>query len=793
MKRQITIMGCLALIFICFTSGYTYTVSANEGERLEINVKAGLDGKAKEGKGYPVTLTITNNQEDFNGELVITLPVANKVLPVDIASGATKTISFSLPAMENMRNYQPNTNQNEQQFRLYENDWEDGNEVTIDTSLDITPSYIQPDRLVIGVLSDRPDSLNYLKLTTFFGNSPEIINLEESMISEEPRGLDVLDLLVINDYSVAQLPEQKQESIKAWVQNGGTLVTGSEPGLKQQFGSVSDMLPLTITGQENVQQIQGFETIYQEPIQANNIELFTGEIDKEATVLYKEDSIPLVIETPYGKGKVNQVTFDLGLSGLEGWQGNAPLWQSLENNNGNVNPPMHIGMRTADRLADISKTFPALANFKVSTLAILFVGYLLVILPILYLVLKRMDKREWAWIVIPALAIISSIGLYTVGAKDRGGAIKTNMVSVISVDEQGLGSGEGAVSMLSKGAGSYTLSIQNDFDPMPALERYGPQKPYSDLPFVETEGNHSNVYFQQVEFWSPRSVSINHPVKEYGPFTSTLSLANGTISGQVTSNFEFDFQEVYLISGQNYQEIGELAAGESKEISFNVENRNYFQRPTEQVAYQLFGQPGQMGQQNDEQLNTELLSMAIRNEIDSNENTPMLIGFTDESLYPVTINGEETAQNNHHLFMQPTTIDLAEGESSSLSTEISLPSVSVEDGQIYHNGVAQGDPFIDTSGGSYLLTYELPTSLLDRSFSLDELSIRLQQHRNDLSFSLYNGQNNSYDPIEQNQASFNQNPNEKYLDDHAIVIRVSSTADGAIEVPVVTIEGVINP
>src|SRR5699024_8321532 len=118
---------------------------------------------------------------------------------------------------------------------------------------------------------------------------------------------------------------------------------------------------------------------------------------------------------------------------------------------------------------------------------------------------------------------------------------KTNAVSVISIDEHGLGSGEGALSMLSKGSGSYTLSIHNEFDPLPAEARYGPPKSYSELPFVETEGNDTNVHFQQVEFWSPRSVAIDYPVEEYGPFTSTLSLANGTISGQITSDFEFDF------------------------------------------------------------------------------------------------------------------------------------------------------------------------------------------------------------------------------------------------------------
>lgn len=793
MRRQITIIGLLALIFISFISYPAYTAYANEEERLQIKVEAGLEGKAKEGQGYPVTLTVTNHQEDFNGELIITFPAFNKVLPVDIASGATKSLSFSLPAMQEMGGYPSNPN-NEKQFRLYEGNWEDGKEVSIDPNLDISPTFIQPDKLVIGLLSDRPDSLNYVKLTTFSGNSPEVINLEESMIPADPQGLDVLDLLIMNDYAITQWAEEKQDTLKAWVQKGGTLITGSEPGLDQKFGKLAEMLPLTITGQENMQQIQGFTAFYEEPLQAEDIELFTGEMDEEAAVLYKEDSIPLIVDKPYGKGTVTQVMFDLGLPVLSDWEGSALLWQSLGANSGQMNPAMQgMGMRTVDRLADIARTFPTLANLKVSTLAILFIVYLLVVVPVLYLILKRLDKREWAWIFVPVLAIVASVGLYAAGAKDRGGGIKTNTVSVISVDEQGTGSGKGAVAMLSKGSGAYTLSMKKELDPLPAEEWYGPQQPYSELPFVQTGGNNATVHFQQVEFWSPRSVAIDYPVKEYGSFTSTFTLDNGTISGEITNQFDFDFQSVYLISGQNYQEIGELAAGESREIRFDPGTKNFFERPTEQVAYQLFSPSGQINQENDDQLNRELLSVAIQNELDSNVNAPMLIGFTNKSLYPVRVNEEETNENHLQLFMQPAGIHLAEGEMSSITTEINLPQVTVNEGQIYHNGIVQGDPFIDTSSGSFLLTYELPLFLRQQPFTLEELTIHSPNRRNGLAYSLYNVQTGAYDPIDQMQVSFEENADEKYLQDDAIVLKVSTPSDGAIEVPTVTLEGVINP
>ncbi|SHM57699.1 hypothetical protein [Gracilibacillus kekensis] len=795
MKRKIVSFGILLVFIICLFFSLDNPVYADEKDRLDIQVDAGLDGKAKEGQGYPVTLTITNNKEDFNGDLVISLPVVNKVIPIDIAAGTTKTISFSVQDMQEMRNYQPNSNQKKKLFHLYDGDWQDGKEVRLDSNIDdLFPVYIQMDKLVIGVLSDRPDSLNYLKLTSFFGNEPEVINLDESLLPAEAQGLDVIDLLVVNDYSIAALPEQKQQAINEWIQLGGKLVTGSEPGLSQQFGSLAELLPLTINGEEEVQQINGLDHFSKESIESGQIELFKGELDEEATVLHNEKEIPLIIENTFGKGAVIQFTFDLGMSALADWQGNNSLWQSFATHPNNQNPYINdYGMRTVDRLSDFTRMFPALANLKVSTLVLLFVAYLLIVIPILYIVLKRMDRREWAWVIIPVFALVSSIGLYTVGAKDRGGAIKTNVMSVISLDEQGKGSGTGVISMLSKGSGAYTIAMDSAFNPIPHTDIYGPQPSYLDLPVLETEEDASNVHFQQVEFWSPRSVAFEQSGKDFGKIESELSYVNDTISGKVTNNFVHDLQDVYLISGNKYQEIGEMAVGESKEISFAANNKDYFQQPTEQVAYSMFGQPGQFGQQSEEQVKSELLSTAIRNEMDRNVNTPRLIGFSDQSFVPLTVNGDETNQTNHHLVMQPISIHLPDDQTSTLSTELQMPTATVESGQIYHNGMDYGERFIEASAGSYLFTYEIPTTLSERSFRIDELAIRLQNNRNGVTFSLKNTQNDSFETIDTSTTTFSENADEKYLNNNQLVVQVSAASEGTIEVPIIELEGVINP
>ena len=47
------------------------TATALAAPELKVSVSAGLDGKAKYGKGAPVTLTVENTGTAFSGDMVI--------------------------------------------------------------------------------------------------------------------------------------------------------------------------------------------------------------------------------------------------------------------------------------------------------------------------------------------------------------------------------------------------------------------------------------------------------------------------------------------------------------------------------------------------------------------------------------------------------------------------------------------------------------------------------------------------------------------------------------------------
>jgi hypothetical protein len=69
-------------------------------------------------------------------------------------------------------------------------------------------------------------------------------------------------------------------------------------------------------------------------------------------------------------------------------------------------------------------------------------GYLLLIVPVNYLILKRLDRREWAWFTIPTFAALFSLGAYGFSYATKGRQVWVNIASIAEMTN---GSGEALI------------------------------------------------------------------------------------------------------------------------------------------------------------------------------------------------------------------------------------------------------------------------------------------------------------------------------------------------------------
>lgn len=100
MRKKFAVFLFLLIGSIAFNS----TVHALAAPDLKVSVSAGIDGKAKEGKGAPLKIIVENNGTAFSGDLVIDIPDSyrtgsGEAIPLDIGPGETKTISLVIPKM----------------------------------------------------------------------------------------------------------------------------------------------------------------------------------------------------------------------------------------------------------------------------------------------------------------------------------------------------------------------------------------------------------------------------------------------------------------------------------------------------------------------------------------------------------------------------------------------------------------------------------------------------------------------------------------------------------------------
>ena len=107
-------------------------------------------------------------------------------------------------------------------------------------------------------------------------------------------------------------------------------------------------------------------------------------------------------------------------------------------------------------VGETNELFP---SFKVSAPLLfgIIILYIILIIPVLYIVLKRKDKREYTWWLIPIIALLTSLAIFGYGAKDRIGRAQIQHTAILNVEPDGGMTGYFAESILSNKSGDFSF------------------------------------------------------------------------------------------------------------------------------------------------------------------------------------------------------------------------------------------------------------------------------------------------------------------------------------------------
>lgn len=344
-------------------------------------------------------------------------------------------------------------------------------------------------------------------------------------------GLSTVDLLVLSDVAETDLEPDQVAAIRQYVVAGGSLLfLGGSDHRRLSSPSFEKLLPVRITGAASSGagvRSSGTSASWPNVTLPSNTLLVRGEPRPGSTTLLSAGELPLAVESSYGQGKVYFVAF--GPGAVAGDFMKRLVARALMRN-----PSRATGLSLDEQntvLASLAsgplsiRLLDAPSFYMVAAFLLL---YLIVLVPVNYGVLAKLNRRELGWITIPALVFLFTLGAYGLGYLSRGGRLAVASTSTLSAragEDEGLLLG--AAGVFSARSASYSLSPGPDIAPagllLPHLDAYAGYSPDASPIPVPVTGETQGLDDVRIAMWSMERVVA----------ASVVSMAGGvTIEGK---------------------------------------------------------------------------------------------------------------------------------------------------------------------------------------------------------------------------------------------------------------------
>ena len=221
-KNIITRILCILMLGVLIALIPLRYVEAKTTYDFEVSLNAGYGQKVLVGYGAPFEITVTNkNTSNFEGciQLIIAGFENNNILyEEDIALGAGETKIVEIVAGVPVPAEFVNVRMTNKRGKVL---WSELQKINVSkTKNDIR----------VGVLSDDFSALGYMDRVHFLSDNTRYTSLVELSASDFPvnyAALDMLDIILISDFSTDLLTNEQMSALNLWVKKGGILVIGT--------------------------------------------------------------------------------------------------------------------------------------------------------------------------------------------------------------------------------------------------------------------------------------------------------------------------------------------------------------------------------------------------------------------------------------------------------------------------------------------------------------------------------------------------------------------------------------
>jgi hypothetical protein len=390
---------------------------------ISLDIRAGFGGYFRDSAWTPILVRAANDGDGITGRLVVRPETSGSGIantystPVTLPSGARQTAFLYITA----RSFAS-------QVRVELID--DSGVVIASKEADLHAIRAQ-DRLSL-VITNSP--VGAVDLTGIHSGNYTGFQANSS-INDLPnnRALDSVDLLMFSDVDTGALSSAQKQTIADWVAAGGHLIVTGGENWQATAAGLGDLLPLTPQASQDAAGLQPLASWLRDTsdLSAQTV-IATGTLRAGAQVLAAAaDGTPLLARRALGAGVVDYLAADPNNAPLRGWNGLPALWLTLVTTS-DPQPGWGGGFvdwESAARAAEIVPGYDPLPD--ILPLFGFLALYIALIGPLNYLVLNRINRREWAWLTIPAFILIFSVLAYVLGFNLRGNEVTLNRIAVV--------------------------------------------------------------------------------------------------------------------------------------------------------------------------------------------------------------------------------------------------------------------------------------------------------------------------------------------------------------------------
>ena len=200
----------------------------------------------------------------------------------------------------------------------------------------------------------------------------------------------------------------------------------------------------------------------------------------------------------------------------------------------------------------------------------LFLGYLLILGPVRWLIVHRTKRRQWNWRIILGAIVIFTLLNYTVAFYQERASIFSNSFSIIQL----AGGSSFAHSTTYHGvyvpfvSANSTIQVQlpggSLVQPFVDAEQQSEQAAITAIP----EGTQVKVSDTNVRFLD--AIQAEQDISIQGGIISHLMLSQGMLSGTVTNTLPTALSDVYLVMPHSILRIGNMGAGQTGSVTLSL-------------------------------------------------------------------------------------------------------------------------------------------------------------------------------------------------------------------------------